>query len=552
MMRSGSKSIVRLCLVGAALSTVIYSSLSHAQLVQNITIGNPKALALGNAVTADPPGIDSIHFNPAGLAKIRGRQSQVKLLAAHITYDAKIGARHLDINADPDSNAPTLSESYQNIAGEPYPDDPIENSKSYTSDPILMLPGSGMTSTPVLLVPFGGFAIQDPDHNYVFGSAVYSPQAIGYERDADDPGSFQGQRLAITRITYLSPSVGFKIGEHFYVGGSVGLSWQGFGIETKIRAPEPTIAFLKQFTEQLNDAGIDQLKSIGPYDTVGTVTVEMEDNLSLSYNLGFIWEPNHWFALGMVYQSESKSDLKGDYKMEYTDEWMAMTESLEPFGAALALLNGGFPINAQKEEEGKVEMEYTVPAHFSIGTSTKLFPDLKVNVDLKYTDYNEWDYLDLQFDKGIDFLTISDLIYSIPQSRGDGDNANPDLMRIKRDYNSVWSWAFGVEYDVNDYFTLRFGYEPRKSVVPDNRVDILAPIAGADLYSFGFEYFLDQYSQVQFGFGWLHSEFDAPAGSSESANSVQPGHVVYNPYAYLDIESETNAYIFALSYDSKF
>jgi hypothetical protein len=29
-------------------------------------------MAMGNAVTADPPGINSIHFNPAGLARITG------------------------------------------------------------------------------------------------------------------------------------------------------------------------------------------------------------------------------------------------------------------------------------------------------------------------------------------------------------------------------------------------------------------------------------------------------------------------------------------------
>ena len=50
--------------------TLLLPTQSHAQLAQNIFIGNPKALALGNAVTADPPGIDAIHFNPAGLAKL--------------------------------------------------------------------------------------------------------------------------------------------------------------------------------------------------------------------------------------------------------------------------------------------------------------------------------------------------------------------------------------------------------------------------------------------------------------------------------------------------
>ena len=51
-------------------------------VADSLTIGNAKALSLGNAVTADPPGIDSIHFNPAGLARIKGRVLQLKMVAA--------------------------------------------------------------------------------------------------------------------------------------------------------------------------------------------------------------------------------------------------------------------------------------------------------------------------------------------------------------------------------------------------------------------------------------------------------------------------------------
>ena len=42
---------------------------AHAALTENLAV-SPVAMSLGNAVTADPPGLDSIHFNPAGLAKI--------------------------------------------------------------------------------------------------------------------------------------------------------------------------------------------------------------------------------------------------------------------------------------------------------------------------------------------------------------------------------------------------------------------------------------------------------------------------------------------------
>jgi long-subunit fatty acid transport protein len=125
-------------------------------------------------------------------------------------------------------------------------------------------------------------------------------------------------------------------------------------------------------------------------------------------------------------------------------------------------------------------------------------------------------------------------------------------MRIKRAYESVWTWAIGFEYQWDDNTVIRWGYEPRESVIPDDRVDLLAPIAYADLYTVGFGYQIDAYSRFDAAFGYLHSEIDADTGESQNMNSVLPGRVVYNPYAFLSVEAETNAYIFAVSYDTKF
>ena len=73
-------------MLGALLATLVASS-AEAQLTQNLTL-HPKALALGNAVTADPPGIMSIHYNPAGLTKLEGRQLEVVLMNIYLDIDA--------------------------------------------------------------------------------------------------------------------------------------------------------------------------------------------------------------------------------------------------------------------------------------------------------------------------------------------------------------------------------------------------------------------------------------------------------------------------------
>ena len=48
----------------------IMAGVAQAQLANNLTIGNPKAKGLANAVTADSTGIDAVHYNPAALTKL--------------------------------------------------------------------------------------------------------------------------------------------------------------------------------------------------------------------------------------------------------------------------------------------------------------------------------------------------------------------------------------------------------------------------------------------------------------------------------------------------
>ena len=93
-LREGKDSMVHNSPKRRILAALIASTIScgaEAQLAQNLTI-HPKALALGNAVTADPPGILSIHYNPAGLTKLDDRQLEVNLMSVYLDIDADFHA----------------------------------------------------------------------------------------------------------------------------------------------------------------------------------------------------------------------------------------------------------------------------------------------------------------------------------------------------------------------------------------------------------------------------------------------------------------------------
>ncbi|MCG8672845.1 MAG: outer membrane protein transport protein, partial [Pseudomonadales bacterium] len=372
------RSIARL----GAVALLLCSSAAQSQMLQNITMGNPKALALGNAVTADPPGLDSIHFNPAGLAKLRHRGQQFKVMAAHMEITSETG---------PQRNSPADVAGFEEFYGVPFPEDDQANRKATATKPMLILPIEGMTKVPAIVAPFGGAWWESESMGITFATTAYTPAAFGFERDRDnDPGAYQGYEVALTRLTYLAPSIGIQFSETLSIGLSIGLSWQGFGTKTKFRAPEQTLVFLGGTTEQLNDAIADpedQLSILGAFDNVGDLTLEMEDVLSPSFNIGVLWEPTPWLAFGLVYQSEAKADMEGEFSMRYSEEFYGTTTDLKPISPLLALV-GGAEFAAVPFQEGDASLEMTMPQHLSLGTSVQILPDLKVNVDVKWTDYS--------------------------------------------------------------------------------------------------------------------------------------------------------------------
>ncbi|MDX1695608.1 MAG: outer membrane protein transport protein [Ketobacteraceae bacterium] len=543
------------------LGLLLVSGACYGQILQNITVGSPKALALGHAVTADPPGLDSIHFNPAGLVKLTGRGQQFKLLGAHMEITSRTGEQR---------NVPAVVEEWENLYGKPFPVDDQANLEDTASTPMLTIPFEGLTEVPAIIAPFGGgwFEAQT---GMTFATTIYTPAAFGFMRDREnDPGSYQGYEVALTRLTYLAPSVALQVSDTLAIGMSIGLSWHGFATRTKFRSPEQTLVFLQGTTEQLNDIIAneeDRLSLLGAYDNIGDLTLEMEDTLSPSFNLGILWEPTSWLSFGLAYQSEAVADMEREFEMEYSEAFLGTTTDLKPLSPLLGALFDGAPFNAMPKESGKASFEMTMPQHIALGTSVRVFPDLKINLDVKWTDYTTWDEFVIKFDQNVDFLNLGSIINDVAGKAGFdvSDNADPNELRLARGYQAVTSWALGVEYQWNDNTVVRFGYEPRGSAVPDDRYDFLVPIGDATLYSFGIGHRIDADSRMDFGIAYLYSEFEAgirwvedddgnlrAVGESKNANDTTPGQVVYNPYAFLPISGETTAYLVTFSYDKQF
>lgn len=537
--------------------------LATAQLAHNLFI-DTKAMSLGNAVTADPVGIMDIHFNPAGLTKLDGRQLQFQLMNILLSAEATFT---LPDHYDPDQAG--LLRLHE---------DPIlkggRSAKSEASAAAFIpIPGLGLMPMhlPILTLPTGGISVQPAGSRFTFANAAYAPMAAGFAKEDDDPGRYQAKTIAMQRFTYLSPSFGYKVSDTFSVGAGFLFSHQAVAVVQDVRAPSVLMGVLDElqnafgcFDENGNSTGNDPLApivtlcggNVGPYDDVGELSIVTEERLSPSFNLGFLWEPTDWFALGVGYQSEAKAHLKGTYELEYSDDF---ADFFRTFRSSIVGAIGGaifsLPVG-NKRESGHVSMDLTYPQHLQIGTKFRVFDKLQLNVDAGWTDFDQWESLHFKFDRNVSFLGAAKMLAP--------DIVTDNSLNMPLGFKSVWSLGFGLQYDLNSRVQLRMGYEPRKSSIPDVSRSVQAPLGFAELYSVGMGYRWDLDTVIDFSLSFMQSnetiladlqDAESNGNYPNSSNAINRNCLtcsVTNPYPGLDVETQLTIGAAGFTFRTKF
>lgn len=546
------------CILTAVLLSLLGSA--HAQLATNLAL-DVRAMSLGNAVTADPPGIMSIHFNPAGLARLEGRRMDLQFLGVDFNLESRFSAPPgyevfgfsddpvvcLDQPNDGSDACRQFTTATSTVEG-------ISFYVPIADRPIDLPPG------PLLAGPLPAFSIKPPGSKFTFGTATYLPLAAGFYRDENDPGRFLGKRVALERITYLSPSVGYQVTDTLAIGASIGLSYQAIYLETDFRAPNELLGFARIIDESIcapfadteSNFALDVIlfgicrpkEGLGPFKDLASVEVSMDQRLSPSWNVGVLWEPSERFAWGAVWHAPVETHMNGDYTIEYSNATQQTINGIggSPTGAlALAVL--GLPSSIAPQETGLLSMDLTMPAHFQTGIKIRPFERWQFNIDTVWVDYEEWDAFNLQFDRTSAVTSLARLF---------SEGSTSTRLSLPLGFQSTWNLAFGAQYDLTGRIQLRAGYEPRASAIPDNKRSPLVPINDAEYYSLGLGYKWDKDTEIDLGIAQLRSEDKIPANTSEMANKTGIDNIVYNPYAGLDIETEATITIVGLAFRTSF
>lgn len=512
---------------------MITSVSAQAQMFQSIALMNPKAMSLGNAVTADPPGIDSIHFNPAGIALLKGRYSEAKFFAANFKIQGNVNNSIL----------------YQSQLDALNWEDPVSNQDTAVEGVSAMIPGFGMKNIPLLAAATAGWSYHFPNTQMTVATGFYTPMAAGFTRADDDIGRFVGRQMALTRMTYFAPTLSIKATPKLALGLSLGFSYMGMGIDTDFRAPNAVLATAEQvFRFGCAENGtfpiIDVCKgSFNPLNNLFRLQVAVDEPLSLSYNLGLLWNPIDKLSLGMVYQSGARDTLKGDLNLTWSPQITDFLDGLiasshnnpvEPILIALGLPEDSAPIKRD------TEIKLSTPKHMAVGMSVHITPKLMVNVDYKWTETSSWDELRIKTEE-ISFLrTLS--ILAEPGLIG-GENITFPL-----DHRDSKNWAFGMEYRYSDRWIYRAGYEPRASAIPKNRAGLMFPMGKADFYGMGLSFRKKSDRHLDFAVTHIRSDQTISANTSKGGNSLYLQNVLYNPYAGMDVTTHMRAWLVSLGF----
>lgn len=535
------------------------SSAVFAQLGLNLSV-DVRSLSMGNAVTADPPGISAIHFNPAALTKLEGLQTNVQGIVANFDIGKEFSAPAgynvfgfsddpLICNDSPDNPSGLCTDYKGSVRGD------VEYASLYV--PFLKKVVNLPKGVPVI-APTGGVSYNPPGSKLTYATAVYAPMVAGFGADDGNPGNYMGQQVAIERITYLSPSVAYKVSDELSLGASVGMSYQALALKTDLRFPNEMIGMLRMMDEAIcgpfrgNANVVTDLilfgicnanEGMNPFGDFGKMQVSMEQSLSPSFNLGVLWEPNDDLGFGLVYQSPAKMNLKGKYLVENANAPRELINGLNSSatGQILAAILG-FPSHIPAMESGLMSMKLEYPMHIQAGVKYKVHPKWQVNFDVGWTDFSAWEDFKFEFDRQISALQIAKIL-----SPGITDSS----LALPMGFESPWNFGIGVEYSATDRLKLRAGYEPRTSSIPDNKRNPMIPINNAQLFGLGVGYQWDENTLIDLSLGYLRSRDNIPANTSSMANNTGVNNILLNPYAGLNIKTDTKVTILGLNYTKK-
>jgi long-subunit fatty acid transport protein len=513
--------------------------LSHATFVEQMAL-SPTAIGRANTTTADPPGMMSLHYNPAGLSNLEeGKVFEQGFVLPWLVVTHKF-------EADPE---------FAGFFGQWGPQegqehDPVAGKEDTNSSGVMYLPIYDDTLN-FLIAPSVGLSSRKPDSKWTFAVGNYVPFGGGMNHKSDSVNNYGVRTLYLQHMVYAAPAVSYQVTPTLAIGLTAGSGQTAMGVRLNMRSPNELVALtriLGDATEDLDIPILSQLTlpppwfggGVGPFDQIATMDFHVRDDFSPNYNLGLLWEPKKWFSFGFTYQSEIEANLSGGYNFRYSDQWQKMM-AWQGSSPLLLMVSGMFqlPTRAEPYQSGQLTAVQKFPQRIQTGIMLKPTKRLKLLFDIHWAQWSVIQQDNFQTDQDIQLLQLVKMLgYA-------GGHRN---LIIQRELEDTIHWSAALEYQLNPKLALRCGYEFRPTSVQDDLYD--SQYFVPDLHNVGIGVNVKGAHGVTLnvGLGCLFNpSYKIPNNSSVNMNSTDFFYPVYNPYAGLDVEQTTYIWLASFS-----
>jgi long-subunit fatty acid transport protein len=282
---------------------------------------------------------------------------------------------------------------------------------------------------------------------------------------------------------------------------------------------------------------------VDPFKKAANIDFDMHASFDPTFNIGILWEPKKWIALGLVYQGGANTTYTGRYKVHADPMLRSFVRGLNSslLGPIVGAVTG-MPAEIPEYQSGNMTAKIPFPWRVQAGIKLMATDYVQLNADVSYADWNKWNQLTFEFDQSVKLLEMARLF----------GYANSHQATFKMGFKSVVNYSFGTQINVTKKLSLRAGYEPRKSSIPGNQMSLLAPLPDTKLKSLGLRYKFDSGAEVNVTGSYIKGSYNIPARSDCNLNCDDFFNLIYNPYAATTVSGSLIVRYFGASYTRPF
>jgi long-chain fatty acid transport protein len=385
---------------------LLLSSKAFAGNVDTYGIG-AKATSLGGAYAAWADDPFALYYNPAGLAQIN-------------KPEVTLGFE----NVKPFMTVNSLSVEPLGVYPTPNHNSPIGVSPGGNSF------GSFTDNSATMTIPNFGIALP-VSKKLTLGFAVYVPYglSISFTNSPLNPLAYDSYKSWYYREVFAF-GAGYKITDNLFIGGAINIGTTQSGVERYA------------FGVPLKTAQESAINNL-PLTSNAAVKTNLADDHNFSWNLGVMYKPTDWLALGATYRSMTHTHLTGTAQVQYTN----------PLTASL--------LNQQLSASTYVD----APDQFQLGVNIKPSDKLRFEVDWLWTRWSVVGGYTVNFSQPLFGLKSSEY--------------------FPRDWRNTNTIKFGIEYKPIEMLALRGGFYYDPTPIPDSSFDAQWPDANKYMFTGG-------------------------------------------------------------------